>query len=256
MKPIPNDGDLQIEVLGGKPAVKADWPLSLQFTSEGRNCTSTVVGERVLLTAAHCVAHGAKGGAKFNAAWTEITCFHHPDYKGPSCLTATTSEEIAGCTADVALCRAETPFSLTTDSGDNLRLEFINRDPANVKLSANVTLLGYGCLKSGGPISEILHVGKATIKSLPLPRASSSLKNALQEYLLAEGQHAICQGDSGGAAFDRDVRGLRKIIGINSRGNIFNLSYLTSTSDKHIVSFLESWRDTPICGIHENAKGC
>jgi hypothetical protein len=256
MVPIPDDNGARPQILNGEPAERTDWPVTLRFQSGGGYCTSTIIGERVVITAAHCVDNAAKAKVLFNNAWTEVTCFHHQRYKGPSCHTATTTEEIAGCTADVALCRASQPFKLVSDSGVAIRLESINRDPALLQVNATVMLLGYGCLEPGGPITDTLQIGKATIKSISVPGASSDPMKTMQEYMVAQGGAAVCQGDSGGSAFNQLAAGARKIIGLNSRGNISTLSYLTSTSDKHILDFLESWGPTPICGVHSNAKGC
>jgi hypothetical protein len=154
------------------------------------------------------------------------------------------------------LCRAEKPFKLVSDSNEIIRLESINSNPALVQVNGSVALLGYGCLNPGGPITETLQIGEARITSISKPGASRDPRNTMQEYIVAQGGSAVCQGDSGGSAFNKPGAGVRKVIGLNSRGNISTVSYLTSTSDKHILDFLKSWQATPICGIHSTAKGC
>src|SRR5262249_9730269 len=94
--PIPDGDGGKPEILNGRPAERSAWPVTLQFQSAGAYCTGTIVGDQVLLTAAHCVDNGAKARVLFNNAWTDVTCVHHSSYKGPSCLTATTVGEIAG----------------------------------------------------------------------------------------------------------------------------------------------------------------
>jgi hypothetical protein len=256
MVPISLSDEASPEILNGRPAQRREWPVTLRFKSAGGHCTSTIVGERVVITAGHCVSNEAKARVLFNNAWTEVTCFHHKQYKGSSCLTAATPEEIAGCTADVALCRADQPFKLVSDSNETIRVESINSDPALVRVNGIVTLLGYGCLQPGGPITDTLQIGEATVTSISVPGASRDPQKTMQEYIVAQGGSAVCQGDSGGAAFDKPGFWVRKVIGLNSRGNISTVSYLTSTSDKHILDFLKSWEATPICGIHPTAKGC
>jgi hypothetical protein len=81
----------------------------------------------------------------------------------------------------------------------------------------------------------------------------------LQEYIVAQGGAALCQGDSGGTVFDTDGSS-RKVVAVNSRGNIETVSYLTSVSDQHIQSFFRDFsgppRNVEICGITPGAKNC
>src|SRR5690606_31297364 len=76
-----------INLIGGTVADPNDWPASPWVG----NCSSTLIGERVLLTAAHCVSNG--GTKTFNIGSTRYTgtCTHHGSYRSNS-------------TADWALC--------------------------------------------------------------------------------------------------------------------------------------------------------
>src|SRR5437879_5474091 len=95
MKPIPETNDFEPEILNGKPAVASEWRATLQFESSGGFCTSTIIGEKVILTAGHCVANNAKALVVFNNKKLTVTCTHHTQYKGASCLTAVTVAQIA-----------------------------------------------------------------------------------------------------------------------------------------------------------------
>jgi hypothetical protein len=258
MAPIPSHNTLNTEILNGKPADPKSWPVSLQFESAGGFCTSTLVGERVILTAAHCVANNAQASVFYDNNLTTVTCHHHPQYKGPSCLTATTIADIKGCTADVALCVADAAFPSQV-AGQPVKFESVNGDPAVVKKDGPVVLLGYGCTQPGGSVSAILRIGSAKVNSVSVPGASSDPSNTMQEYIVAQGGSAVCQGDSGGAAFNTQ-EGSRRIVGVNSRGNIATISFLTSTSDQHIQDFFKSFSGSPrnleICGVTQGAKNC
>ena len=66
MAPIPPGNEFQPELLNGKPADPKIWPVNLQFQSAGGFCTSTIIGEKVVLTAGHCVANQAKARVFYN----------------------------------------------------------------------------------------------------------------------------------------------------------------------------------------------
>jgi hypothetical protein len=258
MAPIPDSNEFQPELLNGKPANPKLWPVSLQFQSPGGFCTSTIIGEKVVLTAGHCVANQQKARVFYDNKLTSVTCHHHPQYKGDACLTASSVADIKGCTADVALCVADTPFASTV-AGQLTKFETINADPALLKKDGPISLLGYGCTQPGGGVSSILRVGGATITSLSVPGASSNPANTMQEYIIAQGGAALCQGDSGGAAFNTEDA-TRKVVGVNSRGNIQTVSFLTATSDPHIQDFFKQFSGPPrnleICGVTAGAKNC
>src|ERR1043166_7740075 len=170
MTPIPDDNSTDVKVVHGTPAEAKEWPVTLQFrNTEGAFCTSTIVGEQVVITAAHCVDNGAFANVIFNNASVKVQCTHHKEYKGPACITATTASDIKGCTADVALCSTvdvdgqKKLFKTKTDSGETIRFETINKDrsvvPAIVEAQGKIIILGYGCTIAGGPISSVLIVG-------------------------------------------------------------------------------------------------
>src|SRR5262249_1669196 len=69
MEPIrDNPLNQRLRVIGGTPALAKDWPATLHFqtlvANRLMNCTSTIVGDRALITAAHCIQKdGARGSA-------------------------------------------------------------------------------------------------------------------------------------------------------------------------------------------------
>jgi hypothetical protein len=267
MDPIPTDNGVRPEILNGRPAVRAEWPVTLQFTSAGGACTSTLIGDRAILTAAHCIDNNAKARILYNNAHVTVTCAHHPGYRGKACLAAKIPADIVGCTADVALCvpdkddkGKEVRFSIRTLTGDRLKFESINKNSDAVKIGSSLTLLGFGCLQKGGPISEILHTGDAAVESVAEAGVSkANPSNVMKEYITALGGAAVCQGDSGGAAYSTSNMLARAVIGVNSRGNISSRSYLTSVSDEHIRTWFTNWskdNNAKICGLHDDALGC
>lgn len=220
---------LNIQVIGGQPANPAVWPATLVFRNkDGGGCTSTVVGERVILTAAHCVGNGEVATAQLGPQGSvTIRCDHHPAYPN-------------NISADFALCFTSTKLEF---SG---RYEVINTDSALNAIDKNVILLGYGCLTEGGADRNFgqLFQGSAKVRS-----AENN------EYVVTVGASAVCFGDSGGAAYsDHSVR--RRVIAVNSRGDISRYSWLSVTSGALFLNWAREWRKTDgasICGLHLTA---
>jgi hypothetical protein len=153
---------------------------------------------------------------------------------------------------------ADTEFP-SQAGGQPVRFETINSDPTLLKKDGPITLLGFGCTEAGGGVSPILRTGLAAVTSLSVPGASANPANTMQEYIITQGGAALCQGDSGGTAFNSQNPD-RKVVAVNSRGNIQTVSFLTSTSDPHIQDFFREFSGPPrnleICGVTAGAKNC
>src|SRR5690349_1905023 len=88
-----------VEVLGKvNPAKPEDWPATFIFVGDGGGCTSTAVGERVIMTAAHCIADHGKATVATAVKSVVVTCSRHPSYLQ------------GNKTSDFALCVADQPF--------------------------------------------------------------------------------------------------------------------------------------------------
>jgi hypothetical protein len=126
--------------------------------------------------------------------------------------------------------------------------ETLNTSSNVPKMNDSVTLLGFGCRQEGGGgPSGKLYTGAARVS------------NFSGIYIVTKGGAAVCFGDSGGGAYVQISNAQRRLIGVNSRGDISTTSYLTSVSPHSVVSFLLDWSDknaAKICGLHNGADGC
>ncbi len=239
------DGTVQPLIIGGVKADPVDWPMTFVFLDPtGGGCTSTAVGERAIITAAHCIANNARGSVTVGGHSIATACTHHPDYRSFPSLTPATEPVVS---PDFALCSLEHPLPAGL-------FEHIDTKGQSIAPGNSVHLLGFGCNSVGGHDGSfgVLFEGDARIVSTP---------TATSYYTRALGGAAVCFGDSGGGAFHiGDSAGARRwLIGINSRGDISKLSFISTTSKVKFVEWAESWANTHatrICGLHADAVGC
>lgn len=218
-------------LINGQPADPKDWPASMYSSQGNSRCTSTVVGERVLLIAAHCVNNGASARFSVKGETYNAVCTHSPNYR-------------RNTTADWALC-------LIDKAVPPLPFENVNMKASLLALGDELTLTGYGCVKPGGGGGNdgVYRIGKAFITDLP---------NGSSNDIVTQKGAALCYGDSGGPAFKVDGSA-RVLVSVNSRGDIRSTSYLVATHTEMAQEFFKAWTEknnVQICGMHESAQGC
>ena len=207
-----------IKIIGGSVASPSDWPVTfILCVSDGTFCTSTAVGPRVILTAAHCfdgvrtqaINTPITGYFSKGAGLTlGITCLIHPEYRrfDRAQYAANGNKMQIEWSADVAVCTAsaDLPFSL---------FEVVNTDASNIRAGDQIVLLGFGCtLTGGGGAVQTLYQGQAPIKDI---ETMTYFIHTMRDPDKIPSQAALCNGDSGGSGF-QSLGKSRVSMGINS----------------------------------------
>jgi hypothetical protein len=259
MAPIPEGTEANVQIIGGRPATRSEWPATLLFDSNAGKCTSTIIGSHVVVTAAHCIGERDTSKVLWDNKLTDLRCHVHSDYRGSACDTAFTPPKMVGCTADVAICISAKPLS--TEPG---KFERVRIAAAPIATHDNINLLGFGCTKANGKLSETLQVGIAKVEWPAQPGASRDPEMTMKEFIKTVGA-AVCSGDSGGASYSHD--GAKpEMIAVASRGNLSTDSYLVDLRNPQIEDFLRQAQsftdfDLPaesikICGMNADADNC
>lgn len=228
------DGEEPPGLIGGQPATRDEYP-GVFYTAQGNSrCTGTVIGERVVASAAHCMSDGGRLTLTYKNETYTGTCAHAPRYRGNP-------------TADWALC-------LLDRSIPDAIAESVNVDGTRLQEGLDIVLMGFGCTGSGGGGGNdgTLRVGRAPITSLPTESQGDF-------DIVTSGDSALCYGDSGGPSFVVTSDGSRYQTGINSRGDISRTSYLSSVHVAEAQSFYRDWsarNGVKICGVDAGASRC
>lgn len=223
--------DDQPTLINGRTADPKDFPASVYSSQGNSRCTATVVGEKVLFIAAHCVGNGGTAKFKIKGVSYVATCTHSADYRGNS-------------TADYALCEIDKKV-------EGVPYELVNQEAARVKAGEELLLTGFGCVSPGGGGGNdgVYRIGETRISRVP---------SGSDNDIVTSGPAALCFGDSGGPAFKIDGA-KRYQVSINSRGDIRKTSYLSATHTTQAKRFINAWstaKSLKICGVHADTVGC
>ena len=225
---------------------------SLQLqTGQGVRCSSTIIGTHAIITSAHCVTplDPDSGQIEIFASVGErryqLRCNRIPE--GQSLLS------------DIALCASDALF-------ENIR-------PARLDLSYiphpgnPITIAGWGCKEPGGidRSTGIFSLGSTRIASpndVPTIGSHDNVSNVSADDLssfVLQGDSA-CFGDAGGGVFKPDLSSADQplLVGIISRSDMQNLTWIESTSWQRSSEWIKSWAlaNVEICGITLGPGAC
>ena len=229
----PAEGDVERPGLSlGRNFVKpADWPAVLAiFTDTGR-CSGTIVGERAILTAAHCVKEDGVNSTQIGGLEFRLSCEQMPAFeKDPS--------------ADFALCETQSRLP-------DIRYIRVGRGPARSAAKEVIAILGYGCRSPGGVDRSFgaLTIGYARVAAFDRDNFVVKLEGSV-----------FCNGDGGGPTLlTGDSNKHHVMLGVNSRSDNKSISYSVLTSSSRFLNWAKSWskrNKVEICGLSQGDEGC
>ena len=212
----PNSGPESI--LGGTQAASGEFPFMVQVRPDGDLCAGSLISDRWIITAAHCMEGistasniSVRAGSNFLSSGGEVIealrFFVHPEFD------ALTFDH------DIALIELASP--VTADKTGTIDW-LSGNESALLPEGASVVVTGWGSTSFGGSASEDLLKVSVTVQ-YPNTCVDSSLytESEITDNMLCagvpEGGQDACQGDSGGPLIVYDD-GLAWLAGIVSWG--------------------------------------
>lgn len=215
------DVKLTPNLIGGRIARDGELPFSVFI----QNCSASIVGPEVILTAGHCRGNNETVSFNFDGQRHDGRCRRHPDF---------TENRNDFLNNDFSLC----VFSPRIDS-----VVFADLSPVSVNAGNQVTLQGFGQNRLG-----TLQVGEANIQQIN------------GKDIITNSNVRLGGGDSGGGLIlgTPDLEdGPFQIIGVNSRVGA-NQSFFNRVNLQRSQDFFRDFAEdnnVEICGINSTCSG-
>lgn len=202
------DNNISTRVVGGTDSVEGDWPSMVYITAGDYQCGGTLIDERTILTAAHCLYDGAYqtnanrisvvvNAYDLSAIGSELSIkrtYIHDNYDPSNSASSN----------DIALLRLSSSLT-NTDAVKRSSKTTTNSAVANEN---DVTIIGWGSTVGYAPNEEVTASYPNILQEveLPLQTDSDCSQNLGASYDAStmicagdvNGGEDACQGDSGG----------------------------------------------------------
>ncbi|KAG5837597.1 hypothetical protein ANANG_G00241010 [Anguilla anguilla] len=214
-------------IVGGQNAEVGEWPwqVSLHVKNSGHVCGASLINDRWLVTAAHCVQDNAKIKYSQPGTWEAYLGLHkqgemekttekrnikrvipHPYYNSYTFDN------------DIALMELASPVTL----GQSIKPVCLPSDTHDFPAGKNVWITGWGATREGGYGAPVLQ--KAEVRIINDTICNNLMAGQITSRMLCAGVLSggvdACQGDSGGPLSAKDVNSGRVFLaGVVSWGD-------------------------------------
>ena len=246
-----NSGLPSIRIVGGEESVPHSRPyqVSLQSTDGSHFCGGSLIGDDLVLTAAHCME-----GVDGNNPELQVRVGAHSLTDGSGeviqVATAYTNQEYPDLSKDVAVLKLAA--KVTDSNAQALTLADEAFFTANMAAGKDLLVSGWGTLSSGGEMPDKLMEVTVPYVTNEICNQASAYNGEIQDTEmcagLAEGGKDSCQGDSGGPLVFNTENGPVQ-VGVVSWGEG------CAAEDKYgvyaNVASLKTWIDSAAAGNEE-----
>ncbi|MEM7675091.1 MAG: DUF1986 domain-containing protein [Myxococcota bacterium] len=236
-------GEVSSPIVGGREAVPGSWPWQVQMVVGGSHyCGGSLLGDRWVLTAAHCVTGLPASSITLRFGVHDITSpgpavqtrgvqtiVIHPSY------TPSTGD------SDVALLELDTAVTFSAE------VQPVQLAAADAPVGTSAFVTGWGRTGAGAPGSDVLKEAILPVESTAVCNAAGTLSRPVTATMVCAGylggQDGGCHGDSGGPLVVPATSGSGwEQIGIVSWGvGYFCNSYTVFARVSQFTAWIEGW---------------
>uniref|UniRef100_A0A8C9V0Q2 Nuclear factor related to kappaB binding protein n=1 Tax=Scleropages formosus TaxID=113540 RepID=A0A8C9V0Q2_SCLFO len=213
-------------IVGGQAAVEGEWPwqVSLHIKGSGHVCGASVIDERWLVTAAHCVQDSGQTKYSQPQVWEAYLGLHIQGKMGEDTQKRSLKRIIAHpyyndytYDNDIALMELDSAVTL----GHSVWPICLPAETHNFPVGENVWITGWGATREGGSGASILQ--KAEVRTINQTVCNDLMSGQITSRMICAGVLTggvdACQGDSGGPLSAPGAQGRLFLAGVVSWGD-------------------------------------